>query len=136
MKDYAVPEWISEYVSLWIGRLRLEEWSVFVRVVSRIEEAPEADGFCWQFPDLNQIQLQFQRDIEDNDDGRIVILHELLHAMHARIDRVVQNVILPALPADTDEMARRAYTDAYESYIHRLAVALYNLSKEEPSEST
>ena len=136
MKDYAVPEWITEYVALWIGRLRLEEWSVFVRVVSHIEEAPEADGFCWQFPDLNQIQLQFQRDIEDNDDGRIVILHELLHAMHARIDRVVQNVIQPALPFEVEGMARRAYTDAYESYIHRLAVSLYNLSKEGPNEST
>ena len=136
MKDYAVPEWITEYVALWIGRLRLEEWSVFVRVVSHIEEAPEADGFCRQFPDLNQIQLLFRRDIEDDDDGRIVILHELLHAMHARIDRVVQHVILPGLLSDSDDMAQRAYMDACESYIHRLAVALYNLSKEEPSEST
>ncbi|MBP9075199.1 MAG: hypothetical protein KBG20_23020 [Caldilineaceae bacterium] len=131
-----MPEWITEYVALWIGRLRLEEWRVYVRVVSHIEDFPGASGFCRQLPDINEIHLQFQMDIEDDDCGRIVILHELLHAQHARIDRVVQGVIQPALPFEVEGMARRAYTDAYESYIHRLAVSLYNLSKEGPNEST
>ncbi len=132
MRDfYDVPKWLTDYVSLWIRRLRLQEWDIHVAVVSRIADAPESDAFCRQLPELNRADLQFQAGIEDDKWGHIVIIHELLHVAHARLDRVVEGVIYPALAPELDDMAANAYRNTNESYTHRMAVALYDISEED-----
>ncbi len=135
MRDfYDVPKWLTDYVSLWIRRLRLQEWDIHVAVVSRIAEAPDSDGFCRQLPELNRADLQFQAGIENDEWGRIAIIHEMLHVAHARLDRVVEGVIYPALACGLDDMAANAYRNTNESYTHRMAVALHAMTEEGPSQ--
>lgn len=132
------PAWLTGYVALWMERLHLEEWDVHVRVANRIEGAPDADGFCQQYPLLNRAYLDFPAGIEDCAEDRIKVIHELLHVAHARIDRVVEAVIVPYLVTESQAMAHQAYSDTYESWVHRTATALYELMapRDYPDEET
>ncbi len=129
--DTTPPAWLTEYISLWMGRLGVQDWHVHVAVATRIVEYPKADGLCETYPEINRADLSFLVGIEDCAEDRIKVIHELLHVLHGRIDSTVERVVLPAIPEAAQEMAASAYRLVYESYIHQLAVSLWRLAEGE-----
>lgn len=132
MKIYAdlkkTPEWILDYVSKVVSLLGMEEWDLGVDMsLAPVPGQVDVMGICQAFPDQNQCIITLRLDIENAEDGRRYVLHELLHVWHSHVDTVVDQLIMPRLTGETADMARDAYDLAYESFVARMTDRLYPL---------
>ena len=124
------PEWLTDYVTLWADRLRIsQEWRIEIKLALCVGGDEACFGEAHRKPRLNEAVLTFRADIEDNREGRLTIIHELLHVKHSRIDAVVHVVIVDEMVRSTFETtARAAYCEPMESYIESMANVLYDLA--------
>jgi hypothetical protein len=123
--DLAVPEWLRLYILAWCDRLHLKDWEIKAAIELCVNDDPQTRGLCQQYPDNNSATLTFRADIEDIKEWRIVVIHELLHVRHSRIDHAVERVILPEVAAAVQQPMRELYHQHVESYIDYLAGTLY-----------
>lgn len=125
---YAVPNWLTDYVALWKDRLWLGLWHITLRLEHTVEGDPGIEAVCRQYPDLNEAAIVFRSDVEDTEDWRITVIHELLHVKHARIDKFLTDVVFPEMPAEEAErMAKAGYSQHMESFTHDMARCLYDM---------
>lgn len=119
-----IPTWLSTYVSAVADRLGLQSWEIEIKLAYCLLGGPETLATCSQIPNLNSAILTFRADVENNPRWRRIIIHELLHVSHARTDDTVETVIIPSLPYEEQQMARRSYSAAMESFIDRMSRVL------------
>jgi hypothetical protein len=123
--DTGVPEWLNQYIRAWIDRLALGGWTIRVSLSLCVNDDPATEGLCQQYPDINRIDLTFRADIEDTPRWRKVVIHEMLHARHARIDHLVERGIIPEVGPLTEQFARTTYHQQVESFVAYMTNTLY-----------
>lgn len=124
--DLTAPDWLTEAFALWIERLNLREWEIDTGLAMAPNNDPDCMGLTEQFPDLNFARITLRADVEDNREWQIVIVHELLHVKHSRVDHLLEGVVFPGLEGVT---AALAYRQHMESYTHSLAACLVDMVK-------
>ena len=131
MGIFDVPEWIHESIATWCKILHLSEWRIRVRMsIQPNSENAESIAVCESQPDINTASLSFRPDITPGDrDHQAIVIHELLHVMHARIDSVVEEAIILEMPEPSRAFAVRVYNQALESYTEALSNVLYTLQE-------
>lgn len=129
------PDWLTTLVRKWMDRVGPYGWfyhTVWVRVVNNDEDAA---GSCEHEAQYNRVMFEFADHLTDDDDTNGYVLHECLHAMHASIDNVVENIIIPQLPYELREMASAMYNLVNEQTIHELTKGLLDWEKEQGGKS-
>lgn len=119
--DKRLPKWAVAYAVKWIKILDITHWEIKIEIDNELD--PNAHGKCRQRPDINYCHITIHRDIEENDYWKSVIIHELLHVAHARVDSYLQTVV-ELLPAE-----KRGYDEVYEPFIDRMCKALVTWEK-------
>jgi len=100
-------------------------WTIKVALELCVNDNPVCRGLCDQYPDINAARLTFRADIEDTSEWRHVVIHELIHMAHSRIDHAVERAILPELPQAVQQLAREMYHQYVESFVDYLDSTLY-----------
>jgi hypothetical protein len=136
--DLAVPSWLNQYIRAWLERLHLNDWTIKIALELCVNDDPSTRGLCEQFPNTNTARLTFRADIEDTPEWRQVVIHELIHVAHSRIDHAVERAILPELPQAVQQLARELYHQHVESFVDYLDSTLYRATEalDYPEEST
>jgi hypothetical protein len=134
--DLSVPSWLHNHIREWAERLGIGEWHIGVQLALCVNDCPDTDGFTDQFPDLTSAHLTFAANIEDTDYWRVVVIHELLHVAHSRIDHLIESAVLPELPDAAHGLAQRAYHQQVEAYTHQMARALFAMVQKPQEMST
>ena len=125
---YAVPDWLNDYAALWIERLHLTGWKINLKIEHCINDDVCIEALTTQRPQLNEATISFRSDVEDTENWRITVIHELLHVLHARIDRFLEFAVFPEMLSDEGRrIVREGYSQHYESFTHGLAVVLYRM---------
>lgn len=127
--DLAVPPWLNQYIRAWLERLHLNDWTIKVAIELCVDGDPATRGLCEQYPDTNTACLTFRADIEDTPEWRKVVIHELVHVAHSRIDHAIERAILPELPQSAQQLARQLYHQHVESYVDYLDNTLYKATE-------
>lgn len=123
-----VPQWLKDYVDLWVDRLEISpQWRIEVEMALAPGDDTANLACCLCISRRQFARLTFRVDIEDTHDNRITIIHELLHVLHDRIDRVLEATIVPNLLESQRIMAQNAYNEAMEPFIDNLARILYQM---------
>ena len=122
----SVPEWVRDYVQEWRDVLLLHEWRIHIALALCVYHDPDCRGLTETCPDVNEATITFRADIEETDDWKRTIIHELLHVRHARIDHYIQSALLPGLP--DGRLAMVVYHQYNESFIAGMANSLYTAS--------
>jgi hypothetical protein len=128
--DLTVPQWVQEKISYWQEALGLSEWRIYVALALVLENDSEIQGTCLSTPNLNMARIQLRADIEDNKEWEEVIVHELLHAKHARIDGAVLHIRAPQISGG-GEMIRSIYNQQLEPYIESMAQCLVKMRRQD-----
>ena len=82
-----------------------------------------------QHSHLREARIDFRVDVDDTEEWRVIVIHELLHIAHSQIDGMVTNVILPMLGEGQGTLALEAYRQVYEPFVHMLAKTLYEMER-------
>jgi hypothetical protein len=123
--DLTVPGWVSSYADMWITRLSLEGWQLTFCLDRVVNDNPACMGLCERKANYNAAVITLRADIEDTQEWRKVLLHELLHVAAARVDNYVENAIIPDMYETGQTIARRGYTQHMESHIQNLTDTFY-----------
>ncbi len=127
---YAVPDWLTDYVSLWVDRLELGNWKITLRIDHCVQDDPFIQALTEQRPQLNEAKIIFRGDVEDTEEWRITIVHECLHVKHGRIDHFLERAVFPEMfTGEGQRLVREGYSQHYESYVHEMANILYRMWK-------
>jgi hypothetical protein len=129
--DLTIPQWLSDFANEWVERLGLSEWQIALKLALVPGDDPDSDGFTVQYPLTNQAVISLAADAEDDEYWRIVVIHELLHVAHGRIDQQVEAGVIQEMPAAVQGLAQRTYRNVIEPYTHALATALYHAHKDD-----
>lgn len=127
---FDVPKWISKLVYDWKQKLGLYEWRIFLKMANAPNDYHRADGAVRLESQVNEAHIEFKIGLEDEPYDREAVVHEVLHIVHARIDKVVTDVIIEALPEACQSMALEAYRSVVEPYTQHMAVHLLKLERE------
>ena len=125
---FDVPSWATEYIAEWVERLQLGGWTVALRVQLVLDDDPDVAALCDAQSTLNFALISVRADIEDTIEWREYLLHELLHVAHARLDLFLEGAVFAQLEPAARAVVETEYTHLYESYICRLASALYGVA--------
>ena len=125
--DLTIPEWLNDFTAEWVHKLGLSEWHITLCLALAPNDDPEALGSLCQYPLTNSADITLRADVEDEEYWHIVVIHELLHVTHSRIDQQIEGGLIPELPEAAQGLASRGYHQVVESYTHALACALYRL---------
>ena len=122
-----LPGWVKPYVKRWRKLLNLRH--IDIRIIKKLAPVgdPNALGAMSGWIDYNSAFISLRADIEDTKKWRKVVLHEIAHVAHARVQAVVTEMIIPQLPADVKPIAHEAYRQAMEAFIDSLADTFYEL---------
>jgi hypothetical protein len=120
-----LPPWALTYMRTWIDRLHLDTWKIDAGLALCVNSDPQTHGLCEQYPDVNECCITFRADIEDTPEWRKTIIHELLHAAHARLDHLVERALIPQIAEAAQPLATEVYHQHAETYIHMLTLTLY-----------
>lgn len=128
--DLTVPEWLNARTALWIDRLSMREWEVAIGLALSPGGDPDCRALTEQYADINFGRITFRADIENTEEWEIVLVHELLHIKHSRIDDVIMRVIEPHIGDVPTEMIDSLYRRVVEPFVHSMAVALVKMRRE------
>lgn len=124
-----VPEWAGKFIQKWAEKLNIEHWIIKGKVEMCLNGNPEAWANCEQQYLINEATIGMRADIEETDEWKVYLIHELLHVAHAHIDFIVEDVVISELPEACKRMGRESYTNAYEPFIQRMAVSLLRMDE-------
>ena len=92
---YPVPRWVQRYV-IKVHRLLVPEWTLIVRWGTPSDDS-DVIGIVNPNSEYLDADIVFNSKIRDNTDGRVAVIHELLHLV---MDRLETSVELIAATAD------------------------------------
>jgi hypothetical protein len=126
---YAVPDWLTEYVALWVSRLEMgDSWTIRLQLEHCIDNDPYVEAMAYNFAHLNQGKIVFRSDVEDTENWRVTVVHELLHIKHSRIDSFLEKAVFSEMFTDEGRrIVKTGYSQHYESFIHDMACILYKM---------
>lgn len=127
---FDVPAWLRNQVYNWKDKLGLWTWRIALKMVTSPYGMANAGGAVQLHGNTNEATIEFRVGIKDNENGQETIVHEMLHVTHCRIDDVVEDVIIDALPEGCRQMARDAYAGVVEPYIQHMAVRVLYIERE------
>lgn len=123
-----VPDWLHEYIHDWSQKLRLYEWRIRVRLAMVVDGDEDTMAACLSQPTINTASLTFRADVEQSDEeSKRLVVHELLHVAHARIDALIEEVIVMQLPEPARKLAVDAYNQVLEAYTDSMMKAIYHM---------
>lgn len=122
---FDVPEWVTAYIHVWRDRLLLSEWRLTLALALCVNDDPDVRALCQQYCDNNRAIITFRADIENTTEWREVIIHELLHIRHARIDHRIECAFIPELASAAQQMAQTIYHQDVEAYTEAMTHTLY-----------
>jgi hypothetical protein len=125
--DLTVPAWLRDYVDLWADRLGLyPEWQPVEIKLARVVFGNEHTyAVSSRIVKLNKATITFSCDVDDTQEWRITVVHELLHVKHARIDAYIRECITPPSCGGAEKFADAGYDQHMESYIESMSQILY-----------
>jgi hypothetical protein len=127
--DLNPPTWLKHKLDTWMVRLQMHEWEIRLGLDLVVNDDAGCKGLTEQWPLVNMGRITLRVDVEDDEEWEIVLVHELLHIKHSRVDHVLEQTLFPELAGIPATMAHSAYRQAYEPFIHSMAVALVKMSK-------
>jgi len=125
-----LPDWVKSFVILWRDRLYLHQWTFRLTQELCVDGDEHVMASMSSTPAYNDAHMRIRADIEDTPEWRQIIVHEIMHTAHARIDAVVSDMIIPGLGESARPLAREAYRQVVEPFIESIADTLYELSIE------
>jgi hypothetical protein len=128
--EQPIDAWLKEYVTCWQERLQLWNARIRLRIRQKDDEYPGKMATCIQDPNILEYDITFGSDITNNEEWRVVVIHEMLHVLLARTDQVVDKILVPQI-ADYQArtMAWDIYTIQIEQAVHQLALSWYEATK-------
>lgn len=124
MSDGVLPAWLVEEVQdarrlLGVG----DDWHITVQVVDHPNRDENNDACCR--PDVTYLNatMEFARDLVQDEHGRFVVLHEMLHITHAEIDQVVETALAGLVEGERGRM-RELYEAVVERSLQRMSRAM------------
>lgn len=127
--DLSVPVWLNMKCAMWIDRLSMREWEVAIGLSLAPDGNADLEGLAEHYPDLNFGRITFRVDIENDERWETVLVHELLHIKHSRIDSEVMRGIAPHVGGVPHEMIDGMYRRTVEPFINSLAKTLVEVSR-------
>lgn len=103
------------------------EWEITLGIEMAPNADPDCQGLANQWPDTNGGRVTLRADLEDNEEWETVLVHELLHIKHGRIDQAVMHVLEPHIGDVPTELTEALYRAQVEPFIHSLARSLVKL---------
>lgn len=132
--DTEVPKWVAVFIEEWAERLMISHWRISVRMSRLIMGEPDIMALCEQQTEINGAIIHVREGLEEDEETKIFILHELIHIAHARIDHFVEGAIIARQPEMLQEISHEGYKQTYEPFVHRLAYTLYHAAYQETKE--
>jgi hypothetical protein len=138
-----VPDWMAEWCA-WAKELLLEDWSVYVAINDNPSpKEPDVAAKTEYRHEYLLAEMVFRRDIRDNIDGWIAILHEFVHAFLSHMSASAYNITrfgnasLKRLNGEKDfsdedfdplaVIVHDSFNDAEETVVVKLSRALVGL---------
>jgi hypothetical protein len=120
---------MESLVNKWCYALGVERWDV--KIVWAVK--PETYGVQAEIntnEQYDRAEVRFNEGWPLWDEARAekTIIHELLHILHNRIDNAVEK-ITAEVPTAATSLAESWYTVALESYIDRMSLRLYEVTR-------
>jgi hypothetical protein len=117
-----VPDWMLKHIqdarSLFgIGG---PEWHVTARLTDKPLGSEDNDGGVHVDGVYMNAQIEMRDGLEDNDNARDDIYHEVLHIPHDEIDHLVSRIIGELPEADQDRY-HDLYNELVERFVQRLS---------------
>jgi hypothetical protein len=131
-EETAVPAWVKEYaidVRLLLG---IDDgWHIIIKMVDEPSGRRIFNGSASYDSAYLNAQIELANDLEDNAEGRRVILHELFHVALAQMYQAAEYAF-GQLPKKRRRLVRKVYNDAEEQFIQRATRAMQrNIKPEE-----
>lgn len=121
-----VPKWVQEFIQTCKTTLRLHPWTIETHLVQCVNRDPDNMAAVWYTPEITHAIIHLRSDMEDTDDWRATIWHELVHIKLAPIDQFVRdNLIANALDGVAARIAREQWRQVIEPTVDHLSWALY-----------
>lgn len=112
-------DWLYDAVGFYAQFFGLSEWEIEVKVERVLNSDEYVIGSCKTHPSINHARIKFRDDIENTVEWHEVILHELFHVAHGRIDNYLEQIVFPLTG---NEQTNDTYCSVvYEPFIHALA---------------
>lgn len=126
--ETSTQSWLKEYVTLWRNRLHLWNNAVHIHIVPEVDKKGSM-AECRQCPNTLEYILRVHDSIEECEEWRVGIIHEMLHVLLGRVDQVVLEIMMkPIHDPMVKDIVWDAYTIQMEQVVHQLAIALYQLT--------
>jgi len=118
------PEWLVELVQdtrrlLGVGG----DWHVNLRVVDSPHDDPTNSAAVTPDGVYLIATIEVARDVENSDEGRRIVMHEVMHIAHTELDLIVSQ-ILAGLPKRERRRFRKLYEDGVERFLQRTTRAM------------
>jgi len=119
-----LPDWMQDFIGNARSLVGIDEgWHITGKLVDAPDHRPDTDGACWPDAVYLNARLELSRDLQPDEHGRRVILHELLHIIHAEMDEVVER-LRDAEDQASRELLYELYNDALERALQRIGRAM------------
>lgn len=127
------PAWLQAKCDEWQERLMMQHCRIELVVGLFATSAdPDAKAATEHQSRTEWGRITVKNDIQDDEDGEVTIVHELLHIKHSQIDDLVFMVFGPGVSA-SGHMVEAAFADAYhlimEPFIESMARVLVKMHR-------
>lgn len=131
------PDYVKEYIqeARNIFGLNGPEWHFTILMTDRPGGRGNSDGWCLSDGVYMNADIEIREGIEDRELIRNHVFHEVLHAVHAEIDSVVEQME-DLIPKRERKVIRETYEKALERFVQRTARSVcYAVAPREAEES-
>lgn len=94
------------------------EWHVLVKLSDKPLGNDQNSGACRVDAVYLNATVEFHPDLADDETGRQVIYHEVLHVAHEEVDRAA-GAMMDKLPRKERKILRKAYYELVERFVQR-----------------
>lgn len=122
MKQKKPPKWLRRYAEKAADALGLHEYDLTFTGLGGEEPNSYADSDARYL--RAEIALHAEVCRQETAEGRLTVVHELLHVAHAEQDTLTERVLAAYVPKRQRKEMRGMLVDANERYTERLARAL------------
>lgn len=129
-----IPEHIRQYINEAQDVFGLAGWHISVKMTDKPGGSEQNWGRCATESVYLNASIEISTDIDNEQRAREVCYHEVIHAAHASIDRVV-NRILDELPKKQRRLFSELYTDEVERFTQRTSRSICETSTSEKEKS-
>lgn len=119
-----VPSWVKDWTEFLIDALGLDTYKLYIEMTDYPNpELQGTDGAAYLNERYHQATIRLRRGMADDDDGRSLVVHELLHVRLSALSRLAEHTE-HLLPKRERRVYGERYCDAEEQAIEGLARSL------------